>query len=562
MKNLHSFTTLFALVLFLTCNQPATAQNQSIKFSSKTIFQNNRSDYVFDLPFFEDWESHTFTHNLWETSDDAWAIDIYNGNDGASAKFQGSSNQTNYSSTLTSNWMDGSAVGTDTLKFDLKLSDIAANGTEWFYIKVFDSVGYHTIDSMANNGSFDWTTYTFNITSATGGNNFKVVFEASGNSSVNLSGWYIDNIRISRGCDPPTDLDGEVWDGGDNSVFAHIKWNAPDCLIPTDPWEHWDSGSNFTAVAACSHFTIAARWDAGSLVAKDGDTISEIKYFLNDNQFDYMILHIWTGTDAANIIYTDTVINPVAGTWSTHLINDTIILDASLAYWIGYDLVGILAGTFPAGTDAGPAVTGYGDKISSDNGISWDNLTDFGLSYNWNIEMYVAHPAPADSALKKFVLYKSLDGYDYQSYDTIDYVSGQTMFDYLDSNVAYNNIYWYKLNAVWAANSDTCISPFAKNKMLPMEDYIEVFVFDGINENINNDHLTLYPNPAANTITLEAETELKEIEVFDISGKSVLQKQTSSTNKITLNIERLQSGIYLVKAKTTQGVLLKKFVKR
>jgi len=275
-----------------------------------------------------------------------------------------------------------------------------------------------------------------------------------------------------------------------------------------------------------------------------------------------MILHIWTGTDAANIIYTDTVTNPVAGTWSTHLINDTIILDASLEYWIGYDLVGILEGTFPAGTDAGPAVTGYGDKISSDNGITWDNLSDFGLSYNWNIEMYVAHPAPVDSALKNFVLYKSLDGYDYQAYDTIDYISGQTIFDYLDSNVAYNNIYWYKLNAIWAANGDTCISPFAKNKTIPMYDYIEVFVFDGINENLNNNHLTLYPNPATNTITLEADNDLKEIEVFDISGKSVLQKQAQSSNKITLNIEMLPNGIYLVKANTTQGVLLKKFVKR
>ncbi len=273
-----------------------------------------------------------------------------------------------------------------------------------------------------------------------------------------------------------------------------------------------------------------------------------------------MILHIWTGTDAANIIYTDTVTNPVAGTWSTHLINNTIILDASLEYWVGYDLVEILAGTFPAGTDAGPAVTGYGDKITTD-GDTWDYLTDFGLSYNWNIEMYVAHPAPVDTALKKFVLYKSLDGYDYQAYDTIDYISGQTMFDYLDSNVAYNNIYRYKLNAIWAANSDTCISPFAKNKILPMKDYIEVFVFDGINENLNNNHLTLYPNPATNTITLEAETELKEIEIIDISGKSVLQKQALSTNKITLNIERLPSGIYLVKAKTTQGILMKKFMK-
>jgi len=221
---------IIASFLLLSYHENAMAQKEN-KFSAVTTSMQNQSDYVFNLPFMEDWEYHNFSHNFWQISDNAWIVDVYEGNDGASAKFQGSSNQTNYSSTLTSNWLDGSAVGNDTLTFDLKLSDIAANGTEWLYIKVFDDTGYHTIDSISNNGSFDWTSYTYNITSATGSNNFKVVFDAEGTSSTNILGWYIDNIEVYRACEPPRRLEGNpAWEELQKNYFSYIEWDAPEML--------------------------------------------------------------------------------------------------------------------------------------------------------------------------------------------------------------------------------------------------------------------------------------------------------------------------------------------
>ncbi len=558
MKNFYRFFPTVLLAFISASIQPITAQVQSkINVVSYTN-QNSRADYVFNLPFVEDWEYHTFTHNLWEISDDAWVIDVYNGNDGASAKFQGSSNQTNYASTLTSNWLAGSAVGRDTLRFDLKLSDLAANGTEFFFIKIFDGTNYHTIDSIANNGSFDWTSYTYVITNATGGNDFKVVFEASGATSSNILDWHIDNIKVSRGCDPPTKLWGEPIYEGPN---MHVAWSAPACLQPIEPWEHWDSGLNFTAVSACQGFTAAIRWDAGSLEAKDGDTISKIKYYLTDTSFQYIVLHIWTGANAVNIIYTDTVENPVAGVWSTRFISDTIILDASLEYWVGYDIVNEIAGTFPAGTDAGPAITGYGDKISGDGGSTWDNLSDLGLSYNWNIEMYVEHATQVDSTLKMFVVYRSLDNENYQPLDTVDYISGQTEFYYDDYDIYPFNGYFYKVNAVWADDGDTCISAFARNKLIPPYDYVYI-EFEGLNENNTNTGITLYPNPASNTIIVESQNALTNIVVYDLMGKKVLKTNPLHGNKVSISIASLQSGIYLIKAKTATGVLSRKFVKR
>ncbi len=563
MKNFYRLFSSFTMAFFFALSLQLNAQIQSKVAVVSNINQNSRADYVFNLPFIEDWEYHTFTHNLWETSDDDWAIDVYNGNDGASAMFQGSSNQTNYSSTLTSNWLSGSAVGKDTLRFDLKLSDLAANGTEFFFIKIFDGTTYHTIDSIANNGSFDWTNYTYVITDATAGNDFKVVFEASGSASSNILDWHIDNIEVSRGCDPPTDLNGEfIVD--ENEIYCSITWDTPDFLIPIGPWEHWDSGENFTGIGlnTGNNFSVAARWEAGSFGVKDGDTISKIKYFLADNQFDNIVLHIWTGENAANIIYSDTITNPIAGMWNVVNINSTIILDASLEYWVGYDIINQVAGTFPAGTDAGPAIAGFGDKISTDGGNTWENLSGFGLNYNWNVEMYVEHAPPADSTLKMFVVYRSVEGEDYQSLDTVDYVIGQLNFEYQDYNINYEKAYNYKVNAVWTKEGDTCVSPFARRMDLPIFDYITILTYIGLDENQTNSKLTLYPNPATSTITVDAENELTNIIVYDLTGKEVLKTNPLNGNKVSINIASLQSGIYLIKAKTASGVLFRKFVKQ
>ena len=560
MKNYYRFFSSFVLAFFFTLSLQLNAQVQSKAAVVSNINKNSRADYVFNLPFIEDWEYHNFTHNLWEKSDDAWAIDVYNGNDGASAKFQGSSNQTNYSSTLTSNWLDGSAVGRDTLRFDLKLSDLAANGSEFFFIKIFDGTNYHTIDSIANNGSFDWTSYTYVITDATAGNDFKVVFEASGVASSNILDWHIDNIKVSRGCDPPTNLDGEL--GWEYPPYMEPVWQAPYSLQPFEPWEHWDSGENYSAFGTGMHFSVAVRWNAYSLEEKNGDTISMIKYFITDTSFDTMVLHIWTGANAENVIYSDTVTNPVAGTWSTHTINKIIILDASKEYWVGYDILGIVSGTFVAGYDAGPAINGHGNKIKIDDD-PWANLTDYSssLNYNWNIEMYVKHTVPDNPTLNMFVVYRSLDNENYQPLDTVDYIIGQTNYYYYDYNISLYHGYFYKVNAVWANDGDTCISAFARSELTPPHDYVYLY-FEGLNENNTNTGITLYPNPATNTININTERVLTSIVVYDLMGKEVLKTTPLSGNKASINIAPLQCGIYLIKAKTSTGILLRKFVKR
>ena len=66
----------------------------------------------------------------------------------------------------------------------------------------------------------------------------------------------------------------------------------------------------------------------------------------------------------------------------------------------------------------------------------------------------------------------------------------------------------------------------------------------GLNEN-SNPHLNLYPNPSNGTLFIEGLKRDKTIEVVDILGKTVYQKNISE-EKLELNL-KLNSGLYFVK---------------
>lgn len=62
-------------------------------------------------------------------------------------------------------------------------------------------------------------------------------------------------------------------------------------------------------------------------------------------------------------------------------------------------------------------------------------------------------------------------------------------------------------------------------------------------------NLTLYPNPATNSISINSEAEIKAVEIYTLNGQKVLETATTSN----IDISKLSSGIYLVKATDISG---------
>ena len=77
------------------------------------------------------------------------------------------------------------------------------------------------------------------------------------------------------------------------------------------------------------------------------------------------------------------------------------------------------------------------------------------------------------------------------------------------------------------------------------------------NFNQNNLEVSLYPNPASNILNIEMDTQIKNVEIFNLQGQKVL----TSNNK-QINIENLASGVYLVNITDVNfGKISKKLIK-
>ena len=83
-----------------------------------------------------------------------------------------------------------------------------------------------------------------------------------------------------------------------------------------------------------------------------------------------------------------------------------------------------------------------------------------------------------------------------------------------------------------------------------------------VNEISSNIDVTISPNPASNsiTITMPSNTSMFSTEIISINGVSI-QSNDVKGSSTTLNIEKLQPGIYLVKVKSGNKVYTKRIVK-
>ena len=71
--------------------------------------------------------------------------------------------------------------------------------------------------------------------------------------------------------------------------------------------------------------------------------------------------------------------------------------------------------------------------------------------------------------------------------------------------------------------------------------------------------IKIYPNPASNVLYVSSVNEIVSVRIFDTNGRLV----QNSSNVDKINIEALQSGIYLIRLKDAQGrITIKRFIKK
>ena len=168
----------------------------------------------------------------------------------------------------------------------------------------------------------------------------------------------------------------------------------------------------------------------------------------------------------------------------------------------------------------------------------WHEDDEFGAYISWNRPEITAN-------LHHFRVVRSIGAY--KSGDEliaeIPY-DGNSIYDYFDNayDLFLGNVY-YSVNCVYIRGEEQCES-----------EYWDVMIgITNVDENISN--VSLYPNPTNGLLNLEGQGTM-HISISNLLGQKVCE--TSAEDSAILDLSGYGQGIYLVRIKTSDGVMVQK----
>lgn len=81
-------------------------------------------------------------------------------------------------------------------------------------------------------------------------------------------------------------------------------------------------------------------------------------------------------------------------------------------------------------------------------------------------------------------------------------------------------------------------------------------------EEVHSNQFNLYPNPATDVIVItnQENKAVKQIKIYDVTGKLIDTQNFDNKTEIQLTVENLTSGTYLLHLKTNEGTAVKKLI--
>lgn len=223
---------------------------------------------------------------------------------------------------------------------------------------------------------------------------------------------------------------------------------------------------NSVGTGAAADFDVAAKWnamgDTNSIYPYVGMNITKIQFVPSEANCQYAV-RVWTGA-AATMVVDQVVSNPVLNQWNEIVLDTPFTIPAGTQIMAGYR-ANTQAG-YPAGTDAGPAIDGFGNMMRFQG--SWTTLLALAatLNYNWAIKVYVADADGREYVLGELpqndqfasgslaahtVRTNRASGYRvYRNGVMIDQVAGDVL-TYTDMNVE-GGVHTYYVTAMYDAN--------------------------------------------------------------------------------------------------------------
>ncbi len=170
-----------------------------------------------------------------------------------------------------------------------------------------------------------------------------------------------------------------------------------------DPdWIHFDDGTNVACIGVRygGTFEFGIRITPTELVGYDAWEITTVKWHHGmvgtpqpSHSGRIKIYDAGTSTKPGSLITSETFTTAASSDWEETVLSNPVTINASKDIWV---TIQVTHGPdeYPAGAGPGPMVPGKGGWITRD-GVTWDQIGDLGIDYNWNIWAKVAVGSPS-----------------------------------------------------------------------------------------------------------------------------------------------------------------------
>ncbi|MBR0324099.1 MAG: T9SS type A sorting domain-containing protein, partial [Bacteroidales bacterium] len=113
-------------------------------------------------------------------------------------------------------------------------------------------------------------------------------------------------------------------------------------------------------------------------------------------------------------------------------------------------------------------------------------------------------------------------------------------------------------------NTESCFTIAAANSISESEKSAEACAktLDNVGLEELSSSINIYPNPVKDKLYIETDVEIEDVVVYDVFGRQQDNKTTQQQDNVTIDVSKLDAGVYFVKIKTAEGENVKRIVKR
>ncbi len=152
--------------------------------------------------------------------------------------------------------------------------------------------------------------------------------------------------------------------------------------------------------------------------------------------------------------------------------------------------------------------------------------------------------------------YKGMQYYGYKIYrgigslDSLEHIADSPLHTYLYTDAFMSSEDLYYQIEIEIYSNKSIRSNYVSTKLISIDDI-------SVQE---SNSITLYPNPTNNEVSISSESLINSIEIYNSLGQKVYTETINSKEK-TIDISSLPSGVYVLGAKTDDGIMRKKIIK-